>query len=54
MNDHPVISLDFLEMRANVDGDEEGVVKVDGVGVGGLPEEGDSVDRDVLFGQVGC
>ena len=49
-----MISLDFLELSANVDGDEEGVVEVDGVGEGGLPEERDSVDRDVLLGQVGC
>ena len=41
-------------MRANVDGDEEGVVEVDGVWEGGLAQEGDSLDRDVLFGQVGC
>ena len=40
-------------MRADVDGDEEGVVKVDGVGEGGLPEEGHSVHGNVLLGQVG-
>ena len=47
-----VICLDLLEVRADVDCDEEGVVKVDGVGVGGLPEEGHSVHGDVLLGQV--
>ena len=40
-------------MRADVDGDEEGVVKVDGVGEGGLSEEGDAVHGNVLLGQVG-
>ena len=48
-----MISLDFLELSANVDGDEEGVVEVDGVGVGGLPEECDSLHGNVLLGQVG-
>ena len=47
-----IICLDLLEVRADVDGDEEGVVKVDGVGEGGLPEEGDAVHGDVLLGQV--
>ena len=40
-------------MRAYVDGDEEGVVEVDGVRVGGLSEEGHPLDWHLLFGQVG-
>ena len=47
-----VICLDLLEVRADVDGDEEGVVKVDGVGEGGLSEEGHTVHGNVLLGQV--
>ena len=46
------ICLDLLEIRADVDGDEEGGVEVDGGGEGGLPEEGDAVHGDVLLGQV--
>ena len=40
-------------MRAYIDSDEEGVVEVDGVRVGGLSEEGHPLDWHLLFGQVG-
>ena len=46
-------SLDFLKVRADVNGNKEGVVEQAGVGGRGLPQEGDAVGADALLGQLG-